>query len=76
MNLGKSPIAAQEPRWNIGIMEYWNDGLTERKNQICFSAFDTHYSNIPTFHHSMWIARIDRDKKTYELNVVEKLPGY
>jgi hypothetical protein len=40
MNLGKSPIAAQEePSWNIGIMEYWNDGLTERKNQICSFRF-------------------------------------
>jgi hypothetical protein len=51
-------------------MEYWNDGLTGRKTKSVLPAFDTHYSNIPTFHHSMWIAQIDRDKKTYHPNIV------
>jgi len=26
------------------------------------SAFDAHYSNIPTIHHSMGIAKVDHDK--------------
>jgi hypothetical protein len=50
-------------------MEYWNDGLTGEKKSI-LSAFDKQYSNIPTFHHSMWTAQIDRDEKTYDLNIL------
>jgi hypothetical protein len=44
-------------------VEEWNDGLTGRKKSI-LSAFDAHSSNIPTFHHSMWISQIDRGRKT------------
>jgi hypothetical protein len=42
------------PNWNIGIMEYWNDGSRGRKTiNMTFSAFVAHYSIIPSFHHSM-----------------------
>jgi len=43
--------------WSIGVMEYWNDGLREEKNNrsIPFD-FSTQYSSFPLFHHSMWMA--------------------
>ncbi len=36
---------------------------------FCFFA---HYSTIPTFHHSMWIGQIDRDKKSMILIYCKK----
>jgi len=44
--------------WNTGIM-----GCQEEKSKSLLSTFDTHYSNNPTFHHSMWIAQIYRARK-------------
>jgi hypothetical protein len=31
-------------------MEYWNDGVRRKKTVV--SDFDSHYSTIPTIHHS------------------------
>jgi hypothetical protein len=50
-------------------MEYWNDVLAGRGKKSVLSAFKTHHSNIPTLHHSMWIAQIDRNKK-YDFNTL------
>jgi len=44
-------------RYVVGIMEYWNDGLKEEKQlNMIFSVFGAHYSIIPIFHHSIWMA--------------------
>jgi hypothetical protein len=43
--------------WNIGIMEYWNDGLGEEQNDTSMPFdFYTQYSTFPLFHHCMWMA--------------------
>jgi hypothetical protein len=37
--------------WNIGIMEYWNDGLKgEKTNRSMPFDFTTQYSAISSFH--------------------------
>jgi len=36
--------------WSIGIMEYWNNAFKKKKKNYKLFVFDTHYSNIPTFH--------------------------
>jgi len=35
--------------------------------KISFSAFYTQYSNIPLFHHSIWLPNVDGPKKTLYL---------
>jgi len=52
VRMGNKKIELRDfaPSQNIGIMEYWNDGLTGRKNKSVLFAFNTHYSNIPSFH--------------------------
>jgi hypothetical protein len=43
------------PNWNIGVMEYWNDGLRgEKKKRSMPFDFNTQYSTFPIFHHSIW----------------------
>jgi hypothetical protein len=45
--------------WNIGVMEYWNDGLRgEKNNRGMPFDFYTQYSTFPLFHHSMWMAPV------------------
>jgi hypothetical protein len=40
--------------WNNGILEGWDE--RKKNNKGIISNFDTHYSNTPTFHHSVWMA--------------------
>jgi hypothetical protein len=48
------------PNWNIGRMEYWNDGFKARKkSNIIFCVFATHYSIIATFQHSIWKVQVN-----------------
>jgi hypothetical protein len=35
--------------WNVGVMEYWNNGMVEEWK----IGIETHYSNVPVFHHSI-----------------------
>jgi hypothetical protein len=35
------------PKWNIGMLELWNDGLKEKKNQ---STYNCIHSTIPSLH--------------------------
>ncbi len=42
--------------WNIGMVEYWNNGLNERKNgESVFPGFTLmpFQPNIPSFHYSI-----------------------
>ena len=50
-------------------MEYWNDGLIGRKKSL-LSVFNTHDSNIATFHDSMWIAKsIETTNRINDFNI-------
>jgi hypothetical protein len=53
--------------WSIGIMEYWNNAFRRGKRTTDFSFL---IRTIPLFQHSIWIALIDRDKKSYDFNIV------
>ena len=64
----KNITSGLRSRWNMGLMEYWNDRLTGRKTINLF--FSLLIRTIPLFHHSMWIAQIDLDKKTYDFNIL------
>jgi hypothetical protein len=40
------------PSWNIGIMEYWNNGLRAMRTRVLF------FPIIPSFHHSLTLLQI------------------
>jgi len=77
--------SSQLEYWNIrtGLLEDWNNGILVIKTKKLINSFSSskpiipvfHYSNIPcglfpTFHHSMWTSQFDRDKKTYDFNIL------
>jgi len=60
--------------WNIGVMEYWNDGLRgEKNNRSMPFDFSTQYSTFPLFHRSMWIAPLLQQITLMENGVLDKI---
>jgi len=63
--------------WNIGVMEYWNDGLRgEKNNRSKPFDFSTQYSTFPLFHHSMWMTSLLQQIALGDNGVLEETPEY
>ena len=61
--------------WNIGKLEYWNNGFIETKGNSLF-ALIYHHSNLPLFHCSKTLALTAACLYTNPTDIMAEVEGF